>query len=154
LSSIHALALSINIEGKSRARIQLGIRSRQRFLARFLSNAVAISARIGAAMKRGAYRGYVEPVFDHMSIFNPTKAGNPLTALWEGILEGVTRIVRNYSKDRFATKVPFAGTFNQPHPDIFATVFNAFRNALVKEFTGEIPDKNLKLPPVNPEEKQ
>jgi hypothetical protein len=89
-----------------------------------------------------------------MSIFNPPKADNPLTALWEGILEGVTRIVRNYSKDRFATKVPFAGRFDQPQPDIFATVFNAFRNAFVKAFTGEIPNKNLKLPPVKPEEKQ
>jgi hypothetical protein len=107
-----------------------------------------------ASAARGAYRGYVEPVFDHMSIFNPAKADNPLTALWEGILEGVTRIVRNYSKDRFATKIPFAGTFDKPHPDIFATIFNAFRNAFVKAFTGEIENKNLKLPPVKPEEKQ
>ena len=120
----------------------------------FTFNEGTFKMAMEASASRGAYRGYIEPVFDHMSIFNPAKAENPLTALWEGILEGVTRIVRNYSKDRFATKVPFAGTFDQPQPDIFATVFNAFRNAFVKVFTGEIPNKNLKLPPVKPEEKQ
>jgi hypothetical protein len=57
-----------------------------------------------ASSKNGAYKGYVEPVFDHMSIFNPAKEDNPVTAVWEAILEGVTRIVRNYSKDRFGTR--------------------------------------------------
>src|ERR1043166_1537697 len=102
----------------------------------------------------GAYRGYVEPVFDNMSIFNPATADNPLTALWEAILEGVTRIVRNHPKDRFGTKIPFAGTFDKPQPDIFATVFNAFRNAFVKAFEGQIEEKDLKLPDVKSKEKE
>jgi hypothetical protein len=107
-----------------------------------------------ASASRGAYQGYLEPVFDHMSIFNPATADNPITAVWEAILEGATRIVRNYSKDRFATKIPFAGTFDQPQPDIFATIFNAFRNAFVKAFEGKIESKSLKLPPVEPKEKE
>jgi hypothetical protein len=106
-----------------------------------------------ASAKNGAYQGYVEPVFDHMSIFNPAKADNPITVIWEAILEGVTRIVRNYSKDRFGTKVPFSGTFQHPGPDIFATIGNAFRNAFVKAFEGKL-EPGKKPPEVKPDEKQ
>jgi hypothetical protein len=106
-----------------------------------------------ASSKNGAYKGYVEPVFDHMSIFNPAKEDNPVTAVWEAILEGVTRIVRNYSKDRFGTKVPFPGTFEHPNPEILTTIGNAFRNAFIKAFSGELPPEH-KPPKVEPEKKQ
>ena len=104
-----------------------------------------------ASAKNGAYQGYAEPVFDHMAI-NPAHADNPISFVWQAILSGVTEIVRNYAKDRFGTKVPFSGTFEHPQPDIFATIFNAFRNAFVKAFEGKL--ENKKLPPVKPEEKQ
>jgi hypothetical protein len=45
-----------------------------------------------ASAKNGGYRGYVEPVFDHMSIFNPAKADNPITAVWEAILEDCAQL--------------------------------------------------------------
>jgi Domain of Unknown Function (DUF748) len=106
-----------------------------------------------ASTKNGAYQGYIEPVFDHLGIFNPAKADNPITMVWEAILGGLTEIVRNYSKDRFGTKVPFSGTFEHPQPDIFATIGNAFRNAFVQAFSGKLENWK-KLPPVKPEEKQ
>jgi uncharacterized protein involved in outer membrane biogenesis len=106
---------------------------------------------IQASSENGAYKGYVEPVFDKMSIFNPETTDNPLTAIWEAILEGVTRIVRNHPRDRFGTRVPFAGTFEQPQPDIFATVFNAFRNAFIKAFEGQLEEREIKLPEVDTE---
>ena len=79
----------------------------------FTFDAGTLKVAMEASAKNGAYRGYIEPVFDHMSIFNPAKEDNPITAVWEAILEGVTRIVRNHPKDRFGTKVPFAGTFDR-----------------------------------------
>jgi hypothetical protein len=87
-----------------------------------------------------------------MSIFNPAKEDNPITAVWEAILEGVTRIVRNYSKDRFGTKVPFSGTFEHPNPEILTTISNAFRNAFIKAFSGELPPGH-NPPKVEPEKK-
>ena len=113
----------------------------------------SLKVAMEASAKNGAYKGYIEPVFDHMSIFNPAKEDNPLTAMWEAILEGVTRIVRNHPRDRFGTKVPFSGTFEHPNPEILTTIFNAFRNAFVKAFEGELSPGN-KLPPVEPEKKQ
>ncbi|HST30330.1 MAG TPA: DUF748 domain-containing protein [Chthoniobacterales bacterium] len=106
-----------------------------------------------ANAKTGAYQGYVEPVFDHMVIFNEKSAQNPAKFIWEGILGVLTDIVRNHPQDRFGTKVPFSGTFENPRPDIFATVFNAFRNAFVKAFSGTL--ENWKqIPKVEPEKKQ
>jgi hypothetical protein len=106
-----------------------------------------------ASAKNGSYEGYVEPVFDHMAIFNEKSAENPAKFVWEAILGVLTEIVRNHPKDRFGTKVPFSGTFEHPQPDIFATISNAFRNAFVQAFEGKLENWK-KLPPVEPEKKQ
>jgi Domain of Unknown Function (DUF748) len=119
----------------------------------FTFDAGTLKVAMEATAKNGAYRGYIEPVFDHMSIFNPAKEDNALTAVWEAILEGITRIVRNHPRDRFGTKVPFSGTFEKPNPEILTTIFNAFRNAFIKAFEGELPSGN-KVPKVEPEKKQ
>ena len=106
-----------------------------------------------ASAKNGGYQGYIEPVFDHMVIFNDQSLRNPATAIWEAILGGLTRIIRNYPEDRFGTKVPFSGTFENPQPDIIATIANAFRNAFVEAFKGTL-DNWKKIPKVEPEKKQ
>jgi len=64
-----------------------------------------------ASARDGAYQGYVEPVVDHMVIFNERSAQNPGKFVWEAILGALTEIVRNHPKDRFGTKMPFSGTF-------------------------------------------
>jgi hypothetical protein len=108
-----------------------------------------------ASAREGAYRGYVEPVFDHMGIFNPEHdAANPISFVWQAILGGITQIVRNHPKDRFGTKVPFSGTFDNPRPDVIETVFNAFRNAFIKAFSGTLKDKNIELPKLEEEKKK
>jgi hypothetical protein len=108
-----------------------------------------------ASAKNGAYNGYVEPVFDHMGIFNPEHdSENPISFVWQAILGGITEIVRNYSKDRFGTRVPFSGTFDDPKPDVAATIFNAFRNAFVKAFEGKLENKSVKLPKFDPDKKE
>jgi hypothetical protein len=49
--------------------------------------------------------------------------------------------------------VPFSGTFEDPHPDIFATIGNAFRNAFVQAFEGKLENWK-KVPKVEPEKKR
>jgi hypothetical protein len=119
----------------------------------FTFEAGTLKIALEASARDGAYKGYIEPVFDRMSIFNPAKEDNPLTAVWEAIVEGVTRIVRNHPKDRFGTKVPFSGTFDHPNPEILTTIFNAFRNAFIKAFAGELPPGH-EPPQVEPDKKQ
>lgn len=96
--------------------------------------------------KEGKFRGYVEPVFDNMSIFDPSHdADNPIDFIWQGIVGGITRIIRNHPKDRFGTRVPISGSFDNPSPAILETVFNVVRNAFVKAFTGKLGDENIDL---------
>lgn len=103
-----------------------------------------------ASAKNGAYKGWVEPVFNHMGIFNPEHdSDNPISFIWQAILGGVTNIVRNHPKDRFGTRVPFSGTFEDPRPDTMTTIFNAFRNAFVKAFEGKLENEEIKLPEVD-----
>jgi hypothetical protein len=96
--------------------------------------------------KNGNFRGYVEPVFDNMSIFDPGHdSDNPIDFIWQGIVGGITRIIRNHPKDRFGTRVPIAGNFDNPSPAILETVFNVLRNAFVKAFEGKLGSEDIDL---------
>ena len=104
--------------------------------------------RVATAMdsKQGKFTGYVEPVFDNMVIFDPSEdTENPIDFIWQGIVGGLTRIIRNHPKDRFGTKVPYSGTFDDPTPAIMETVFNVFRNAFVKAFEGKLSNDDIDL---------
>ncbi|HEY0370305.1 MAG TPA: hypothetical protein VGC85_11960, partial [Chthoniobacterales bacterium] len=70
---------------------------------------------------------------------------NPIDFIWQGIVGGITRIVRNHPKDRFGTRVPISGSFDNPAPAILDTVFNVIRNAFVKAFTGTLNDEGVDL---------
>ena len=74
--------------------------------------------------------------------------------LWQAVLGGLTEIARNYSKDRFGTRIPFSGTFDKPQPEIMTTVFNAFRNAFIKAFEGKLQNDKIHLRKVEPDEKE
>ena len=94
--------------------------------------------------KDGDFDGYVEPVFDHMSIFNPKHdSDNPLSFVWQAIVGGLTQLIRNHEADRFGTRVPVHGNFDNPQPAILTTVLNVFRNAIIEAFKGELPNKEL-----------
>jgi hypothetical protein len=63
---------------------------------------------------------------------------------------GLTRIVRNHPKDRFGTKAPLSGSFDDPSPEVMSTVMNVFKNAFIKAFEGKLSDDNIELPKVDP----
>jgi hypothetical protein len=117
----------------------------------FESGTLRVAAELDA--KGGAFTGYIEPVFDQMSIFDPGRdAENPISFVWQAIVGGLTRIIRNQPKDRFGTRVPLAGTFDDPKPAVIQTALNVFKNALVKAFEGKL-EQNPDLPklPEKPE---
>ncbi len=101
--------------------------------------------------KNGDFDGYVEPVFEHMSIFNPKHdSDNPIGFVWQAIVGGLTHLVRNHPTDRFGTRVPIHGSFDNPKPAILTTVLNVFRNAIIQVFKGTLPDKELPKVEKNP----
>lgn len=104
--------------------------------------------RLATAMnsKQGRFTGYVEPVFHEMAIFDPGEDNeNPIDFIWQGIVGGLTRLIRNHPEDRFGTKVPVSGSFDDPAPAILQTVFNVFRNAFVKAFEGKLSNDDIDL---------
>ncbi len=104
--------------------------------------------RLATAMdsKKGNFTGYVEPVFNNMAIFDPSQDNeNPIDFIWQGIVGGLTRLIRNHPKDRFGTKVPISGNFDDPAPAVLQTVFNVFRNAFVKAFEGKLSNDDIDL---------
>src|SRR3954467_14505258 len=117
----------------------------------FESGTLRVATEMDA--KNGRFTGYVEPVFDHMGIFNPQHdfKENPINGIWKAIVGGLTQIIRNHPKDRFGTRVPLSGSFDDPAPDVMTTVFNVFRNAFVKAFTGTLSEEGVKVPEANPD---
>lgn len=96
--------------------------------------------------KQGNFRGYIEPVFDKMAIFDPSHDNdNPIDFIWQGIVGGLTRIIRNHPKDRFGTKVPLSGSFDDPTPAVMDTVFNVLRNAFIKAFEGRLSNDDIDI---------
>ncbi len=92
--------------------------------------------------KKGDFDGYVEPVFEHMAIFNPAHdSDNPIDFIWQAMVGGLTRLIRHHPSDRFGTRVPLHGSFDDPQPAILTTVLNVFRNALIKAFEGTLEEK-------------
>jgi len=99
----------------------------------------------------GNFNGYVEPVFEHMSIFSlKHDSANPINLVWQAIVGGLTQLIRNHPTDRFGTRVPVHGSFDNPKPAILTTVLNVFRNAIIKAFKGELPHKDLPKVEKNP----
>lgn len=94
--------------------------------------------------KSGDFDGYVEPVFEQMAIFSPEHdSENPISFVWQAIVGGLTKLVRHHPSDRFGTRVPLHGSFDNPEPAILTTVLNVFRNAIIKAFEGTLENKEL-----------
>jgi hypothetical protein len=110
--------------------------------------------RIASEMssKNGQFTGYVEPVLDHMAVFNPEHdSQNPVNFVWQGIVGGLTRLIRNQPKDRFGTKAPITGSFDNPKAAVMTTIMNVFRNAFIQAFTGTLETEKKEIPKANPD---
>jgi len=90
------------------------------------------------AAKNGDLTGYVKPLLDNIAIIDLKDAKNPLKFAWESLVAGVTRLFRNQPHDRFATKIPISGSFDNPKAAILPALGNILRNEFIKVFTGNL----------------
>lgn len=85
------------------------------------------------AAKDGGFKGYVKPLMVNLRMLGPDdKDEDPLTKLWEGILDGVAWVFKNKNHDQLATKVPLEGRFDNPRPDIIYTIYEVLKNAFIQ----------------------
>ena len=97
----------------------------------FQSGWLSIYTELAAA--KGKFTGYVKPLVTDLQIPNwNEEPKNLLQRVW-GVLVGVTaKVFRNHPKDRFATRVDFAGSFDNPNYSIWEIIGQVLKNTFVK----------------------
>src|SRR5690606_22414816 len=67
---------------------------------------------------------------------------NLFRQVWESVAGTASDVLKNWSKDQLATKIPFEGKLDDPNTNIWVTIFemlkNAFINALQPSIDNEI----------------
>ncbi len=98
------------------------------------------------AASKGRFRGYVKPFIDDLQVLDWDKEREGFfNKVWQGVVEVASEVLEDQDKSRIATRVPFAGSVDDPEADVWSTIGgvlkNAFLEALRRGIEGEI---NLK----------
>ena len=89
----------------------------------------------------------------HLEVIAPDPSHdseNPIDFIWQGIVGGLTRIIRNHPKDRFGTKAPLSGSFDDPAPEVMTTILNVFKNAFIRRSKASSPATTSSSPKSTP----
>jgi uncharacterized protein involved in outer membrane biogenesis len=85
--------------------------------------------------RRGAFKGYVKPLFEDLDVLRWEEEDESVPEkAWQAVAGTAAELLENQDKDRLATKVPLEGTFDNPNPELWATVGGVLRNAFVEAF--------------------
>ncbi len=88
------------------------------------------------AAKDGAFKGYVKPLMQDVNIYTAKEEEpNPLSRLWEILVEGVAEIFENQPVDQVASLIPLSGTLENPDAGILEAIVGVLRNAFVGAFS-------------------
>jgi hypothetical protein len=103
----------------------------------FQKGTFAVATELAA--KDGHIEGYIKPIFDGIVIADiKDVAKNPLKLAWESLIGGVTRLLRNQPKDRFATEIPIHGEFDAPRIALLPTLGNLLKNEFIRAYQGNL----------------
>jgi hypothetical protein len=79
----------------------------------------------------GTFEGYLKPLITDLKVFN-TRDKGPFQVVWEAIVAFIAQTFKNHPHDRFGTKIPFSGSFDNPSVGVWPTVVNVLRNTFIK----------------------
>lgn len=91
------------------------------------------------AIADGHLIGYIKPLLTDTELIG--EGDGFLEVLWEGFVGFFKFVLKNQGTDTLATKVPIEGDLNNLDASTWPTVFNIFKNAWIKAFTGEVDDE-------------
>jgi membrane protein len=83
---------------------------------------------VEAAAAEGHIQGYAKVIFDHLEL-EPPKFSSFAGKLKAWVVEAVANLGKNKPKDRIATRIDFAGSVEDPHPDIIDAILTFIRNS-------------------------
>lgn len=77
----------------------------------------------------GKYEGYIKPFFDDLDFKNVEDKSKPVRQrLWEKVVSGLSKLLKNKSRDQVATRIPFSGEFGETDVGVLATIGNLIRH--------------------------
>lgn len=86
-------------------------------------------------VKDGNIEGYLQPVILNLSVLDLTDEDHDVfSAAWEVIVEGISQVFREHSKDQLSTRAPISGEVDDSEVDVFITIWNVFINAFINAF--------------------
>ena len=92
------------------------------------------------AISNGYLKGYVKPMFHNIKLVdNPGKKNSSvLKRVWEGVITFFGFVLKNKTRDSFATKIPVEGNLNDPDTSVWTLLKNIFRNGFIKPFDNNV----------------
>ncbi|MBC7829661.1 MAG: DUF748 domain-containing protein [Chitinophagaceae bacterium] len=106
------------------------------------------------AALNGKYKGYVKPVIKDLDVFGPEdRSDNFFHKVWEGLVGGAGKILKNQKKDQIATRVPIEGDFGGAQTDITEMIWELLRNAFIQALMPSI-DNQISLSSVATEKEK
>ncbi len=86
-------------------------------------------------IEKGAVDGYVKPFIDGLDIVNfKEEKKDPLNLFWQALIGGSSKLIKNWSHDEIATKVPLKGNLSDPGFNLWTSVGNIFYHSFFYKF--------------------
>jgi hypothetical protein len=85
-------------------------------------------------VKDGTITGYVKPLFKDVEVYDPAQDRDKglLQTVFEGVIGGVTDLLKNRPREEVATKVDVSGPVKQPKASTWQIVVHLIQNAFFK----------------------
>jgi hypothetical protein len=85
-------------------------------------------------VKDGTIKGYVKPLFKNVEVYDPDQDRDKglLQTVFEGVISGVTDLLKNTPREEVATKVDVSGPVKHPKASTWQIVVNLIQNAFFK----------------------
>jgi hypothetical protein len=85
-------------------------------------------------VRQGKIDGYVKPLFRDMKVYDrrQDKEKSVFRQLYEGLVGGLSSLLKNRPREEVATQVPISGDIESPQTSTWQTVLNLIQNAFFK----------------------
>ncbi|MET1077981.1 MAG: DUF748 domain-containing protein [Pseudomonas sp.] len=100
---------------------------------------------IEAQAKEGELSGYIKPLLRNVDVFNwrqdvSNEDKGFFRSVWEALVGGGENLLKNQSRDQFATRVELSGSVRQQEISAFRAFLAILRNGFVQAFNSRFED--------------
>lgn len=85
-------------------------------------------------VRQGKIEGYVKPLFREMKVYDrrQDREKNLFRQLYEGLVGGISALLKNTPRKEVATEIPVSGDIESPQTSTWQTILNLIQNAFFK----------------------